>query len=119
MSIAGISTVPPESVRKRAQKALDKRKKLPKYKKGGLSPKEASRQGIKSGVTSARQLASGKGLSEDRLKAVRNFINRMAGVVKSEKGKNALNLWGGREAGQWAERTLKQIERARKKKKKK
>ncbi len=118
MAIAGVSTVPPKSVRDRAKRAIEKRKQAPKSKKGGLTPAQASKQGIKSGVTSARMLASGKGLSEDRLKAVRNFINRMGGIVKSEKGKNALALWGGKEAGRWAAATLRKIENARKNKKK-
>lgn len=105
-----VNTTPPKTVQNIAKKALETRKKAKKSDKGGLTPKEASKEGIKSGVSSARKIASGKPLSREQISAMARF-GRFLGNVKTKKGRNAVNLWGGASGINWAKRKLKEIDK--------
>ena len=84
----------PKYAKIKAQKALKKRKELPKSKKFGLNPKEAKKENVFSGVSRARQIVKQKVLSDKDVKAVcrfKRFIN-----CQTPKCKGAIDLWGGK-----------------------
>jgi hypothetical protein len=101
--------IPPLAVRKAAQRGLAMRDAAPKSKKGGLSPKEAAKQGIGSGVTRARQLSSGKKVSLATLKRMVSFFARHEANYKKggPKAVIAWLLWGGNPGKAWANRIVK------------
>ena len=93
------SFTPPSSAVKAAKKGLSQRKE---WGRGGLSPSEAKAQGIDSGVTRARKIASGS--------VSRHDVRRMSAFNRHRKnnrpdkkmpdggptaGTIAWNLWGG------------------------
>jgi len=93
---------PNKSAQKIAARALDIRKKLPKYKRGGLDPLEAHELGIGSGVKRAIDIASGKKIDAYRVQRFftrhrSNFINAKLKNLKLEDSKalQAWDLWGG------------------------
>lgn len=93
---------PPVAAQRVARKALDRRAKLPKSKRGGLSSKEAKAQGITSGVEQARKIAAGKDVD---ILQVRRFFSRFRSTYNKAKrsGKDwedskmlqSWDLWGG------------------------
>lgn len=83
------SYVVPEDVRKAAAKGLELRKK---FNRGGLSIKEASQQGIGSGVARARDLSNGR-VSADTVKRMRSYFARHAGDAEA-KGDESRGFWG-------------------------
>jgi len=99
---------PPASAVKAAQKGLAQRKE---WGRGGLSPSEAKSQGIDSGVTRARKIASGS--------VSRHDVRRMSAFNRHRKnnrpdkkmpdggptaGTIAWNLWGGTSGVNWAKK---------------
>ena len=102
------SFTPPASAVAAAKKGLAQRKK---WGRGGLSPSEAKAQGIDSGVTRARKIASGKVSKHD--------VRRMSAFNRHRKNNNpskkmpdggptagtiAWNLWGGSAGVNWAKK---------------
>lgn len=91
--------------------------------KGGLSTKEAGRQGIGSGVARARDIAGGRDLSRETLGRIAGFFGRHAKNVDRDPGKRPEDdagyvaglLWGGKRAGPWARGQIERMARARKK----
>ncbi len=71
------SFTPPASAVSAAKKGLAQRKK---WGRGGLSPSEAKSQGIDSGVTRARKIASGKVSKHD--------VRRMSAFNRHRKNNN-------------------------------
>ena len=104
----GESYKPPASAVKAAKKGLAQRKE---WGRGGLSPSEAKSQGIDSGVTRARKIASGS--------VSRHDVRRMSAFNRHRKnnrpdkkmpdggptaGTIAWNLWGGTSGVNWAKK---------------
>ena len=102
------SFTPPSSAVKAAKKGLSQRKE---WGRGGLSPSEAKAQGIDSGVTRARKIASGS--------VSRHDVRRMSAFNRHRKnnrpdkkmpdggptaGTIAWNLWGGTSGVNWAKK---------------
>lgn len=105
---AAESYKPPASAVSAAKKGLAQRKK---WGRGGLSPAEAKSQGIDSGVTRARKIASGK-VSKHDVRRMSAF-NRHRKNNRPEKkmpdggptaGTIAWNLWGGTSGVNWAKK---------------
>lgn len=95
-----------------AKRALERRRELPKSRRGGLDAMEAHEQGIGSGVLRARDIASGKRVNAYQVKAFfdrhrGNYVNARAAGKKWEDSKawQAWDLWGG-------EPLRKQVEKA-------
>lgn len=104
----GESYKPPASAIAAAKKGLAQRKE---WGRGGLSPSEAKSQGIDSGVTRARKIASGS--------VSRHDVRRMSAFNRHRKnnrpdkkmpdggptaGTIAWNLWGGTSGVNWAKK---------------
>lgn len=94
---------PPAAARRVAARALEMRRGLPPSRRGGLSPAEAGRQGIGSGVKRAMDIAAGR--SVDAMQVHRFFARshghadraRARGLTFAEsKAIQASDLWGGR-----------------------
>lgn len=99
---------PPASAIANAKRGLKLRKE---YGRGGLSPSEAKAQGIDSGVTRARSIASGK-VSKHDVRRMSAF-NRHRKNYRPEKkmpdggptaGTIAWLLWGGTSGVNWAKK---------------
>jgi hypothetical protein len=109
----GIDFKPPSSVAKAAKKGLELRKK---YGKGGLSRKQASKQGIGSGVARATTLSNRDNVSPKTIKQMVAFFNRheknKEHDSEDDAGWIAWLLWGGDPGRSWAERIKKQMEKA-------
>lgn len=84
----------PQSAKRLAKKALEKREKLPKSRRFGLDEKEAEKKGIQSGVARAKQLIKNKSISYEDAKSVARFSRFLN--KKGERAKGAVDLWGGR-----------------------
>ena len=109
---------PPQSVADAAARGLELRKK---YKRGGLSPQEAGKQGIGSGVTRATSLKNRQTLSPDTISRMVSYFSRHAKDLRSEAarksseptaGEIAWLLWGGNPGKAWAEKIRAQMEKA-------
>ena len=85
------SHVPPQAVRSNAKRGLELRRE---HNRGGLSPQEAHKQGIGSGVTRASSLASGDAVSTETVKGEEGYPS--AGLI-------AWLLWGGDAGKSWAD----------------
>ena len=99
---------PPQSAVNNAKRGLELRKK---WGRGGLSPSEAKSQGIDSGVTRARKIASGKVSTHDvrRMSAFnRHRKNYRPDKKMSDGGPTAGTiawlLWGGTSGVNWAKK---------------
>lgn len=106
---------PSAAARSVARRALDRRKRLPKSKRGGLTAAQAHEQGIGSGVMRARDIAAGKRVNAYQVKAFfdrhrQNYLNARTQEKRWEDSKawQAWDLWGG-------EPLRKQVEAAVKK----
>jgi 8-oxo-dGTP pyrophosphatase MutT (NUDIX family) len=105
----------PENVRKAAQKGLDLRAKQPAGRKAGLTPQEAGKLGIGSGVARARDLISGR-VSYDTVKRMKAYFSRHAKNYKLDPGKRPVDdkgyvaglLWGGEPGRVWANKIVRQ-----------
>jgi hypothetical protein len=84
----------PKYAKNQAKKGLEERKK----NKAGLTPKEAKKLGIYSGVARAKQIISNKYLDEKDLKSIARFYIRFKNC-KTPKCETAIKLWGGRKFG--------------------
>jgi len=118
---------PPQSVADAAERGLNLRRKAPKSHKGGLSPQEAKKQGIGSGVTRAVNLKNRNKLSPATIKRMKAFFSRHQKSKKIDKGKTPATdkgyqahlLWGGNPGASWANKVVRQMEAADRKSKKK
>jgi hypothetical protein len=113
---------PPQSVADAAAKGLEYRQKASPSNRGGLTPAEASKQGIGSGVQRATNLKNRDNISPEVIQQIHNFLSRSEGAKaidpkhKSEpwndKGYVAWLLWGGDPAKAWVNKILNQMEAA-------
>lgn len=105
-----MSYIPPKSVQKAAALGLKLRRK---YGRGGLTNKQASEQGIGSGVQRAVNLKNGDALTLDTVRRMKAFFDRHR--VYKERGYHDSRdsasyiswlLWGGDPGYEWAKETL-------------
>ena len=119
---AHIDFTPPAGVRAAAKKGLEFRKKAAPSRKGGLDVKEASKQGIGSGVQRASDLSNGSEMSPEVVRRMDAFFKRheknkaidpqYKSTPWNDKGYVAWLLWGG-DAGQaWASKLVRQMNAA-------
>lgn len=108
--------IPPKGVQTAAERGLNNRKK---YGRGGLSNKQASEQGIGSGVQRATNLKNGDKVSPQTIKRMKSFFARHEKNKNSRApdgtpgaGKIAWDLWGGDAGKRWAEATVRKMENA-------
>jgi pterin-4a-carbinolamine dehydratase len=107
------SFTPPSSAVANAKKGLEMRKK---WGRGGLTPAEAKSQGIDSGLTRARKIASGK-VSRHDVKRMSAFNRHRKNYRPSKKkpdggptaGTIAWLLWGGTSGVNWAKKKSKTL----------
>lgn len=106
---------PPKGVQQAAERGLRNRKK---YGRGGLSNKQASEQGIGSGVQRAVNLKNGNKVSPQTIKRMKSFFARHEKNKDSRNpdgtpraGKIAWDLWGGDAGKRWAESVDKKMKR--------
>lgn len=119
---------PPKSVADAAAKGLEYREKASPSNKGGLTPSEASKQGIGSGVQRAVNLKNRDNISPDVIRQMVAFFSRheknksIAPENKStpwnDKGHVAWLIWGGDPGKAWAEKVRNQMDKADEKAKK-
>lgn len=115
-----INMKPSESTAKAARRGLELRKKQPKSGKAGLDAKQAKKQGIGSGVQRASNMANRNELSPDTWKRVKAYHDRHdknrgldAGKAAHEdKGYVASQLWGGDAGRAQANKIVRQMEAA-------
>lgn len=103
-----------------AKNALEERKNTPKSKQGALSPSEAKKQGIRSGVTTARNIIRSylnkTDMSWDQWGAINRFGGRFGKQpTKSPAMRQAKGTWGGSAGFSKAKSVMAQKERAEKK----
>jgi hypothetical protein len=113
---------PPESVANAAKKGLEYRKKAKPSNKGGLTPSEAAKEGIGSGVQRAVNLKNRDNVSPEVIRQMNAFFSRheknksVAPEFKNEpwndKGYVSWLLWGGDPGQTWAAKILKQMKAA-------
>lgn len=111
---ADIDFVPPKPVRRAAEHGLFLRKK---YRRGGLSNKEAGEMGIGSGVQRAVNLKNGDRVSPKVIRQMKSFYARAA---KHKHGSHrdggpsagtiAWLLWGGDAGEEWVNRVIAEME---------
>jgi DNA topoisomerase IB/2'-5' RNA ligase len=124
-----IDFTPPKSVAEAAAKGLEYRQKASPSNKGGLTPAEAAKQGIGSGVQRAVNLKNRDTISPEVIKQMRNFLSRAKKNSKiapehkaepwNDKGYVAWLLWGGDPAVAWVDKIIGQMESADNKESKK
>ena len=117
-----IDFVPPEGVASAAAKGLELRQKASPSNKGGLTPAEASKEGIGSGVQRAVNLKNRDPVSPKVIKQIRGFLSRSEksseisaenrGTPWNDKGYVAWLLWGGDPAKAWTDKIIKQMDAA-------
>ena len=124
-----IDFVPPKGVADAAAKGLELRQKASPSNKGGLTPAEASKHGIGSGVQRAVNLKNHDPVSPKVIKQMRGFLSRSEksseisaenrGTPWNDKGYVAWLLWGGDPAKAWTDKIIKQMDAADEKEKQK
>ncbi len=124
-----IDFTPPKGVADAAAKGLELRQKASPSNRGGLTPSEASKQGIGSGVQRAVNLKNRDTVSPKVIKQMRGFLSRSEksstispenkGTPWNDKGYVAWLLWGGDPAKAWVAKVIKQMEAADEKEKQK
>lgn len=110
-----INFKPPEAVANAAARGLELRKK---HGKGGLTPKQASKQGIGSGVSRASSLKSRTNISPKVIKQMTAFFSRHAKNKSGgpdDAGYISWQLWGGDAGKAWANKVRDQMDAADKK----
>ena len=117
-----IDFTPPKGVAEAAKKGLEYRQKASPSNKGGLTPAEAGKQGIGSGVQRAVNLKNRDTISPEVIKQMRGFLSRSekSSTISPEnkdtpwndKGYVAWLLWGGDPAKAWVTKLIKQMEAA-------
>lgn len=113
---------PPKAVANAAAKGLEYRQKASPSNRGGLTPGEASKEGIGSGVQRAVNLKNQDTLSPDTVRQMGAFFSRheknksVSAEHKAEpwndKGYVAWLLWGGDPGQRWAEKIIQQMDKA-------
>lgn len=113
---------PPASVANAAKKGLEYRRKANPSDKGGLTPAEASKEGVGSGVQRAVNLKNRDNASPEVIRQMNAFFSRheknksIAPEFKDEpwrdKGYVSWLIWGGDPGQAWAAKVLKQMEEA-------
>jgi hypothetical protein len=119
-----IDFTPPDSVAKAAERGLEMRKKS--GGKGGLNAKQAKKAGVGSGVQRASNLKNKSKMSPETVRRMRNFFSRHNKNLKVDAGKSPSQdrgyiaglLWGGNPGRSWANKVVRQMDAADKKKKK-
>lgn len=111
---------PPESVKDAAAKGLRFREKA--GGKGGLTPEQASKQGVGSGVSRAVSLKNGNNQSPETIRRMKNFFNRFEKSKEidekykstpwKDKGYVAWLLWGGDPGKSWSNKICRQMDAA-------
>jgi tRNA nucleotidyltransferase/poly(A) polymerase len=113
---------PPKSVAEAAKKGLEYREKASPSNKGGLTPAEASKQGIGSGVQRAVNLKNRDNISPDVVRQMVAFFSRHEknrgvspenkGTPWNDKGNVSWLIWGGDPGRSWAEKIRDQMDAA-------
>lgn len=113
---AHINFTPPQDVQAAARRGLALRRK---FGRGGLSRKEASAQGIGSGVQRATNLANGDKVSPETIGRMVSFFarhekNKDSKTPSGEPGAGQISwlLWGGTPGQRWATKVKRQMEAA-------
>jgi hypothetical protein len=113
---AHINFTPPNDVQAAARRGLALRRK---FGRGGLSRKEASAQGIGSGVQRATNLANGDKVSPKTIGRMVSFFarhekNKDSKTPIGEPGAGQISwlLWGGTPGQRWATKVKRQMEAA-------
>lgn len=88
----------PGHAKRAAQEGLKLRASLPKSQKFGLSPEEARRLNVDSGVTRARRIINNRYMYEWEVMKVAAFWSRFRNC-KTPKCEGSHLLWGGRKFG--------------------
>ena len=118
---------PPKSVADAAEKGLEYRRKASPSNKGGLTPAEASEQGIGSGVQRAINLKNRNNISPEVIRQMVAFFSRHEknrGVSPenkatpwNDKGNVSWLIWGGDPGRTWANKVRDQMDAADEKEK--
>lgn len=113
---------PPAGVAAEAEKGLEYREKASPSNKGGLTPAEASKQGIGSGVQRAVNLKNRDNVTPETISKMVGFFARSEknksvspenrGEPWNDKGHVAWLLWGGDPGKSWAEKVKAQMDKA-------
>ena len=101
------------------------RREAPKSQKGGITNREAKKQGIGSGIQRARNLVQGS-ISEATIPRMVSFFARHGKSIQKGRANPSENrririadlLWGGASGERWANSQWNQIKRKREKSKK-
>lgn len=112
----------PAAVANAAAKGLEYRQKASPSNKGGLTPSEASKQGIGSGVQRAVNLKNRDNISPDVIRQMTSFFSRHEknkaispdnkDTPWNDKGHVAWLIWGGDPGKTWAEKVRRQMDAA-------
>ena len=113
---------PPKSVADAAERGLELRQKASPSNRGGLTPSQASKEGIGSGVQRAVNLKNRDTVSPDVVRQMAAFFARheknkdvpadKKGEPWNAKGYVAWLLWGGDPGRRWAEKVRDQMDAA-------
>lgn len=117
-----INFTPPDAVSSAAARGLEYRSKASPSNRGGLTPEQASKEGIGSGVQRATNLKNKDTVSPGTISQMVAFFSRhaknksVAPEHKNEpwndKGYVAWLLWGGDPGKTWAEKVKAQMDKA-------
>lgn len=117
-----IDFTPPQGVADAAARGLELRQKASPANRGGLTPAEASKEGIGSGVQRAVNLKNQDNISPDVIRQMVAFFARHKknksinpenkNTPWNDKGYVAWLLWGGDPGERWANKVLQQMESA-------
>lgn len=118
MASADKSFKPPPSVASAAVRGLMLRREQSKSNKAGLDVKQASAQGIGSGVQRASDLKSGASMSESTVRRMKAYFDRHASNYKLDPGKSPKEdkgyvaglLWGGDAGKAWANSIVNRLD---------
>lgn len=111
---------PPKSVAETAARGLSLRQRAKKSNKGGLTPSQAKKEGVGSGVQRAVNLKNRNTLSPSTVRRMLRFFTRHEKNAKIDPGKTALtdkgkqswDLWGGNAGYAWARKVVRQMDAA-------
>lgn len=105
-----------------AKRGLEARKKAKPSKRGGLTPEEAGKHGIGSGVARARDIIAGKRVNAYQIKAFfdrhkHNYLSAKSKGLKAHESKaiQAWLIWGGEPLRKQAEKDVAQDKKKRRK----
>jgi hypothetical protein len=115
-----INFKPPQSVSSAAVRGLMLRREQSKSQKAGLDAKQASAQGIGSGVQRAANLKNRSTMDPSTVKRMKAYFDRHASNYqldagkspKEDKGYVAGLLWGGDAGKSWSNKVVRQMEAA-------